>query len=367
MISVVYVVSSLAKVGPTNQLFNIITCLDKQKFSPIVLTLFNEGGSTKKHEFLAANINVQSLGLSKNVVNLVLAPFFLGLRLKKLNPDIIHSQGFLGDLFVFLSWRKPRVTTLRNIPQEDYPDLFGRFAPIISKVHCLLLKRTNVASCSVSIQRVMRRGGIFTEAIANGVDLQKYFPVRHREKLELRKDLGLIEDQFYIVIVGSLIQRKNISFALNALRRSDSSFKVIVLGKGPLINDLKNISGHNVSFLGDIENVFKYYQCADLFLSSSLSEGLPNAVIEAMACGLPCMLSDIPQHQECFAGDESLISNFLFSISDDTDLVRKLDFFISSGGTRSSRFSDIAEKYFSSKSMSNSYQNFYSRVLNNES
>jgi glycosyltransferase involved in cell wall biosynthesis len=54
----------------------------------------------------------------------------------------------------------------------------------------------------------------------------------------------------------------------------------------------------NISLKGKVIDVDEYLEAADCFVSASLSEGLPNSVIEALAWGLPIILSDIPEHRE---------------------------------------------------------------------
>ena len=75
---------------------------------------------------------------------------------------------------------------------------------------------------------------------------------------------------------------------------------LLLLGDG---NDRKELestysSYENVIFRGKVDNVFEYLQASDVYVSTSKSEGLPNGVLEAMAIGLPLLLSNIPQHIE---------------------------------------------------------------------
>jgi glycosyltransferase involved in cell wall biosynthesis len=68
-----------------------------------------------------------------------------------------------------------------------------------------------------------------------------------------------------------------------------------------LFEECKKIAQNaNIVFLGKKTNIVEYLKVADYFISASSSEGLPNSVLEAYMTGLPCILSDIPQHREIF-------------------------------------------------------------------
>lgn len=75
-------------------------------------------------------------------------------------------------------------------------------------------------------------------------------------------------------------------------------------GDGPLLPEIKNIitQSKNIILTGRIKNILDYLQASDYYISTSKSEGLPMSVMEGMACGLPVILSDIPQHRLLFNG-----------------------------------------------------------------
>lgn len=117
------------------------------------------------------------------------------------------------------------------------------------------------------------------------------------------------EDYFGIVTVG-LIKIKNPFTVLEAFHQcNDPVSKLVYLGSGnlkPLIAEAAKKLGlqEEVELTGMIERnkVFEYYASADLFVSASRGEGLPVAVLEAMACRCPVVLSDIPPHREVAEG-----------------------------------------------------------------
>ena len=116
-------------------------------------------------------------------------------------------------------------------------------------------------------------------------------------------------DQFAIATVG-LIKMKNPFTVLEAFRQSHvESSRLVFIGEGnlrPLLAQEVNKSDllQQVEMTGLIESddVFEYFVQSDLFVSASWGEGLPVAVLEAMACRRPVLLSDIPPHREIAEG-----------------------------------------------------------------
>jgi glycosyltransferase involved in cell wall biosynthesis len=107
-----------------------------------------------------------------------------------------------------------------------------------------------------------------------------------------------------------------------------------VLGDGSYRKELERLAaGMNVHFEGFQSNPDRYYAEADIFIMPSLGpEGLPMVSIEAMAHGLPCLLSDLEVHREITAAGTA---GMLFRTGDADDLQRKLLTLIENGDLRS--------------------------------
>lgn len=144
-----------------------------------------------------------------------------------------------------------------------------------------------------------------------GVDINK-FCKRIGSRKEKRIELGLNEEDFVLLSVGELIPRKNhaaVLEALGVLKKNGmlSGIQYLVCGRGILDSELKekaaslDVSDH-VHFLGYRSDVSEICNAADVFVFMSLQEGLPVALMEAMACGLPVICSNI-------RGNTDLIEN----------------------------------------------------------
>jgi L-malate glycosyltransferase len=191
---------------------------------------------------------------------------------------------------------------LNQLKKQFFP--FGQYAAnFLSKnTDSFVALNTEIANTLMQDWQVPQSRVIRTP---NGVELPQACinsPLRrkYRERLNLPIDIPLI------VQVGSLREVKNPALAiqaLNTLIKSGSKVKLILLGDGPLRPDLEHQVSHyglneHVAFMGQVTNVIEYLYAANVFLLPSLIEGLSNALLEAMAVGLPCITSDIPGNRQ---------------------------------------------------------------------
>ena len=118
-------------------------------------------------------------------------------------------------------------------------------------------------------------------------------------KQTLRNELGLLEKDFILLMVGELNQNKNQIVVLKALAQLENkNIKLLIAGNGPnrqfLHEQVKLLNLENrVQFLGYTRQIGRYYKLSDVFVLSSMREGLPCAVMEAMVSGLPIICSNI--------------------------------------------------------------------------
>lgn len=129
-----------------------------------------------------------------------------------------------------------------------------------------------------------------------GIDIDKFYV---KEKRRLKNDKKII-----MLSVGELNKNKNHRIIIDALHRiNDSRLEYWICGKGPLENELKKLvikydMEKNVKFWGYCTDIDKFLQKADVFVFPSLREGLSVALQEAMAAGLPAIVSDIRGNRE---------------------------------------------------------------------
>lgn len=135
-----------------------------------------------------------------------------------------------------------------------------------------------------------------------GVDLNK-FNVGCVDRTAKREEIGMAQDEFALLSVGELIPRKNHEVVLRALavlKQAEEldGIRYIICGRGALEAELKSLAAElglteHVSFLGYRKDIPAICNSCDLFVFMSHQEGLPVALMEAMACGLPVVCSAI--------------------------------------------------------------------------
>ena len=134
-------------------------------------------------------------------------------------------------------------------------------------------------------------------------DPQRFRPPRNEERELARMHWGIPQDRKVIVFVGRLVQGKGLPALLEAftsLRILEPKTSLLIVGDGPLLNDLRARAaahglGNSVIFTGQLADdaVAEALRCSDIFTLPSRAEGIPVALLEAMATGLPSVVSDI--------------------------------------------------------------------------
>src|SRR5262249_51928149 len=126
-------------------------------------------------------------------------------------------------------------------------------------------------------------------------DTRRFRPLHAAPRTAQRDALGLPADQFVFLFVGRLHAVKALDTVIDALGAVPDAH-VVVVGDGPERTALQ-AQAHaagvapRVRFVGYQDGTERYLQVADAFVLPSIAEGLPNALIEAMACALPCIAS----------------------------------------------------------------------------
>ena len=366
MIRILYVCSTLERSGPTNQLFNLIKYLDRDSFDPQIITLSPEPADSRKADFENIGCPVRSLGLTR-LQGLLHARRLLQKAIAELAPDIIHTQGLRADVLSSrLNTTIPRICTIHNFPQVDYPMTYGRFLGKLMVQHhtrAMLKLDTCVGVSSAVKDNLVENWSIPNcTSVQNGVDSEKFsLPPSGEDRLSIRQKLGFTASDTIVVSVGWLSSRKDPLTIIRAFQDiSSPDLRLVFIGNGSLEKECRraSVNDKRILFTGRIPNVVDYLQAADLFVSASTAEGLPYSVLEAMACGLTPLLSDIGPHIELLPPD--LHSSCIFPVGSSDELAEKMALLLGSDLTALSKLTYAHwTKLFSAHVMARGYEQVY--------
>lgn len=149
------------------------------------------------------------------------------------------------------------------------------------------------------------------EFLHNGVDVRRFAP--SAGATDLRRALGLPIDRLVVLNVGNIKPIKghgHLVEAVAALGPSMNKATFVIIGEDHLGGAIqreaaRRLPGGDVRFPGRVDDVLPWYQAADVFVLPSLYEGASNALLEAMACGLACVATDVGGNREVVAHGRS--------------------------------------------------------------
>jgi len=290
-IRIVYLITELDTGGAQKVLLQLLSRLDRQRFSPSVACLYN-GAGTVAQEIRMLGIPVADLGMTAKWR--VDAFWRLYRLLKKERPVILHTHLFHANIPGRVMGRLAGVPVI--ISTEHTMGMESEWRYRVNRITHPLADRVVCVSPQIA-SFVTRRAGIpdaKTVVIQNGIDLQRFRSMPDRQGA--RVALGLPVDHLLICTVARLDPVKRLDILLGALARLPG-VHLVVVGEGQERRKLARLASElgveqRARFVGDQRDVLPWLAACDLFVLSSDWEGLPMAVLEAMAAGLPVVATD---------------------------------------------------------------------------
>ena len=365
---ILYVIDSMTKDGAESQLLKTLTHFAPDRYDVHVVLSRAEGERFGELAALPCVRDVTTLAGKNSRWKLIEKAFTLGGIVKAIEPDIVHSWLWYSN---FLCGISCRFGLWGNIPfiasqRGDYHARYSKFRlwwtekVIYSAADCLL---TNSEQIQQHLHQLYPNRYIIS--IPNILELPT------QVWSQKQKDNS---DEKLIVCVGRFAPEKGHRYlieALGLLNQKEVRWRCTFLGEGELESELHTLSAeHNLSdkvmFPGFCEDVYSELLKSDVFVLPSLHEGSPNALIEAMGIGMPCIASDVGGVRDLIETDKNgirvptqdseALASALHRILTEPELVREL--------SKNARIT-IQEKFNTSKSIQRLEEIYHSFIVKN--
>ena len=304
-----FLITGLEIGGAEMVLYKLVGKINRVSYEPIVISLLPPGPVARK--IMCQNIPVYSLHI-KSKTNFITLWKLIGL-FKKFSPDILHTHCFHANILGRI------IARILNIPI------------VISSIHTInlgsvrremLLRMSDqwatvtTTVCQAAAEKLIERGIVKQDKIKviyNGIDNENY-------PLQIETNKGLARERYgfkkqipLLLNVGGLRKPKGHIVLLEAaaiLKKKGIAFLFVIAGEGKLRQHLEVVIEdlrleRYVRLLGQRDDIPELMAAADVFVLSSLWEGLPLVVLEAMASGLPVVSTNVGGVPELVVDNET--------------------------------------------------------------
>jgi glycosyltransferase involved in cell wall biosynthesis len=349
------VIGSLGVGGAENMVYQLVKNIDVKIFEVKIFSIHGRTGSLLEQKIELSGLKVEYIEGVRRVNPKGI--MIVWKKLSQFSPDIIHTH-IDGTIFS-VPWaffhKGSMITTLHTIPQRA----FNRKVELVMRFMTKINKAILVAVSPENKEQVMKYYGISDKKVRmvrNGIDINSYYKRNHKD--------------FTFINVGRHDGVKNQKMIIEAFAKYikyHGNARLILVGDGQERSKLEGLANQLsvaecIDFPGMVPNVEDYLASADVYIQSSHREGLPLAVLEAMATKLPIISTNV-------GGMKDIVKNngILIPDNDVEQLVYAMSDLASDNILRNS-MSEISfdiVKDFSSIKMAKDYCKIYTEIINN--
>lgn len=327
-IKVLHVFKNMNPGGAETLIMNVFRNMDRNRIQfDFLLTSNEEGAYCKEIRDLGGNIykldSFSNKHPFKNILNVI------DIIRKNGNYDFIHLpmmfySGWLC-LAAYIAGIPNRIVHSHNANEDTNSSIFRKIYIVISRF--LINKFSTIKiSCGQRARNFLfgRNKKIIDETIIlhNGIDITKFQNVSNKEVENLKYELGIDKDELVIGEVARFARQKNHIFYIdlaNYLKENNIKAKIVLVGSGELKNNLeikiKESKLEDYFILTGIRNDINIFMnMFDVFCMPSIYEGFPVSVIESIASGTPCVLSDT------ISDETSLVDDMVYYVNLNEDI-----------------------------------------------
>jgi len=294
---ILYLIVTLPVGGAEEHLLSLIRNLDRSRYDPLVCCIGKSGpigGEIEKTGVCVVELGMLSRGgFDRRIVRMI-REVLRREKISLLHSHLYHAN-FYGRLAAFQE-HIPAVCTIHNTYAR--PKLHRRF------LNRWLARRSSriIAVSGPVHDDIVRYDGVAPSKITvipNGVDMSRFDISLSRE--QSRERLGVPLECFLVGAVGRLEEQKGLSYLIEAIRilvEGGKNVSLLVVGSGREEGRLREQAANSgiadsVFFLGTRRDVPELYRAMDVFALSSLWEGGPITLLEAMASGVPVVATPV--------------------------------------------------------------------------
>lgn len=306
-VKILHTITGLHTGGAEMMLYRLLSQLNRARFDSTVVSLTDWGPIGDRIEALGVKVHVAGL---RSVIRVPDGLWRLSKLVKRLRPDIIQGWMYHGNLVaqilsLFLRGTKPVIWNIRHTPshlrnEKWQTAILIRLGAMLSNrpVRIIYNARVSAAFHENLGYKVDKR-----VIIPNGFDTQQFHP-SERARREIRRELGLSTSTFLIGLIARYHPMKDHATFLRAatqLLQTSPEVHLLLVGRGVdrnnsglslLIRQL-GLTQH-VDLLGERADMPTVMAALDIATScSAYGEGFSNVIGEAMACGVPCVVTDV--------------------------------------------------------------------------
>lgn len=364
-IPVLFTIPNFITAGSGSAMLNLIRGLDPQKYTPSICVLKKGGRSYDEAKSSGIEIFEAPFTISPRPYSTFPLRAFQASRIFRPHQfKIWHSFHYLDD------YAEPVIARMAGTRKWIYTKKNMSWGNGAWNLRTFLAAGIAVQNSSMP-DLFFKNFKKPLEVIPPGVDASSF--AARDKKNELKKILGLASSDILAGHSAHFVPVKNHPYLIKAL--ADCKAKNIHLvfagrmGKDAYTEEVKGLAeklnlGKRVHFLGEVQDMPQFLNSLDFFVFSSLREACPVAVLEAMACGLACVVTDIPGIRDMHVHEKT---GFITAASDPRAFSSALDLLAGSESLRRAMGKEASQRIlekFSLEREVKQYGDFYERVLN---
>lgn len=357
-VKIKHIISSLSRGGRERQLAILVSNTNLEKY-PTKIIYFNKKTNSYIDEYGLQDtaIQIKQKGKFKRFIELHKV-------LKSEKPDIVYTWGNGESISILLlkpfhCFKFINGSVRHGVRAKKFSHYFRTLILHLSK---------NIVANSKAGLKV--NGLSKGELLYNGIENKFLEPLSNR--YSRRQELVNVAQEVPLIIsVANLVPYKDyftVLKALKMLKEDGFKFYYLILGDGPMRKEVDAKISHyglnqSIRIFGNVENVTEFLKISDIFIHSSKGEGCSNAILEAMAAGLPIIATNTGGTLEIVTAD----NGFLFGYQSTNELYNHIKEFLTNpdkAKLMGRRSKEIIEKDFSITRLMEEYYRIIRKVLN---